>query len=160
MSNMFDLEGSFPGRCPHGPCVSITQLHGWTQAAQTRRLVPHRLTGGQTPEKKLEGKMSSRGSRDNTQNIPTILLQVDCGNDDWRASEPEQGGHQPVPGSDCGKESPHMHQCCGGPHEGKTLILLPIKPHSTFGFFSLVVKSQLPGQAQLKYWQRVSKKDL
>ena len=59
--------------------------------------------------------MCSQGSKDNIlgarQNILIILPQVNCRNNNWGASEPEQGGDQPFPGQDCGKESSYMHQC-------------------------------------------------
>ena len=60
-----------------------------------------------------------------------------------------------------------MHQRCRGTHKGNTdnpfVILLPSAKSpvgDNIAILSLVVRSQQAAQAQLKYWQRVSKKDL
>ena len=60
-----------------------------------------------------------------------------------------------------------MHQRCRGTHKGNTdnpfVILLRLAKSlagDNIAILSLVVRSQQAAQAQLKYWQRVSKKDL
>ena len=60
-----------------------------------------------------------------------------------------------------------MHQRCRGTHKGNAdspLVILLRLAKSLAGdniaILSLVVRSQQAAQAQLKYWQRVSKKDL